>query len=466
MDESVDHGTLFLGCISIVCTEEELTELFSQHGTVVIVRIQRCSKTGTSLGYGFLTMSSEAEAERCIRELNGVCMRGRTMKVRKAGYGLTADGNNCTPVAKNPASRLFNFEAPTYTVHFKFRFTHPSCSINEVIMRNIFGSCGPINDVAIRKLSRDRATGLGCGYGFIHYADNEEGLKSALGVLATMKQITICNSDTQAYPTVYNLEASNNLLKHLQYLGVEPPSSPAVTDPPVVASAVAPPMRRNPHHQHSQHGYPKPKAKQNHLGAWQRGGRISAGGYNHGVPRGSAPRVAAPRHPVGLAQLVHLGEQSSLPPRPVSVAGVPRDWYGQHSQPAHDERVRHFPPASFHPHQQLPRHPPRPYVPQDYLNEQQSVCSSHAHGFVQYGGAVGESTPVRQSGPDPRFEPDRFFVDSEPDAASTSACFSNPEAVQLRSGDDSQGRYAQYFRDLNDDHAPRHQHTGGGHGTF
>lgn len=230
--------TLFVGSISITCTDDDIREIFSEYGTVVVVRIQRCSKTGTSLGYGFLAMSSPEEAAMCLQHINDKYLFGRYIKVRKAGYGLDADGKNCAPTPKSKSSELnyFNIESPTYTVHFKFRCTHPSCAISELMMREIFEICGPIRDVAIRKVSIDKNTGLSCGYGFIHYLDNEEGLNAALAVLKTKSHISVCNGD-QEFPTEYAVEASNNLQKHLEFLGIELPAAPKLSSSIVSSSS-------------------------------------------------------------------------------------------------------------------------------------------------------------------------------------------------------------------------------------
>jgi len=219
--------TLFIGNISITCTEKNIHEIFSEYGTVVVVRIQRCSKTGTSLGYGFLAMSCEEEAVQCLQHLHDKYLFGRYLKVRRAGYGLDADGNNCTSAPKSKSSELnfFNIESPTYTVHFKFHCSHPSCTISELMIRDIFEDCGPIRDVAIRKVSADKVSGLLCGYGFLHYLDDEDGLNAALAVLKTKAYLVICCS-TEDHPTEYSLEASNNLQKHLAYMGIELPATP------------------------------------------------------------------------------------------------------------------------------------------------------------------------------------------------------------------------------------------------
>jgi RNA recognition motif-containing protein len=64
--------------------EIELVEMFSAHGTVNTVTIVTDKNTGESKGYGFITMTDDAGAERAIQELHGIQIDGRTLNVRFA----------------------------------------------------------------------------------------------------------------------------------------------------------------------------------------------------------------------------------------------------------------------------------------------------------------------------------------------------------------------------------------------
>ena len=56
---------LFIGNISYSVTEEQLRELFSNYGSVTEVKLIE------GKGFGFVEMSSQAEAERVREALNG-----------------------------------------------------------------------------------------------------------------------------------------------------------------------------------------------------------------------------------------------------------------------------------------------------------------------------------------------------------------------------------------------------------
>jgi RNA recognition motif-containing protein len=73
------HGSkLFIGNISYSVSDQQLKDLFSQHGTVVDLRI-----IGDK-GFGFVEMSSQSEAENAKNALDGFNMDGRNLRVDEA----------------------------------------------------------------------------------------------------------------------------------------------------------------------------------------------------------------------------------------------------------------------------------------------------------------------------------------------------------------------------------------------
>jgi RNA recognition motif-containing protein len=75
---------LYVGGLPYSATEQQLNELFGAHGTVASVRIISDKFTGQSRGFGFVEMSSDAEAKAAITALNGTDMGGRTLTVNEA----------------------------------------------------------------------------------------------------------------------------------------------------------------------------------------------------------------------------------------------------------------------------------------------------------------------------------------------------------------------------------------------
>ena len=75
---------IYVGGLPYSATEQELSDLFGRHGAVASARIITDKFTGQSRGFGFVEMSSDAEAQAAITALNGAEMGGRTLTVNEA----------------------------------------------------------------------------------------------------------------------------------------------------------------------------------------------------------------------------------------------------------------------------------------------------------------------------------------------------------------------------------------------
>ena len=69
---------------SFQTTEDSLSELFGQHGSVNSVAIITDRITGRSRGFGFVEMSDAGEGKSAMDALNGHELDGRTLKVNEA----------------------------------------------------------------------------------------------------------------------------------------------------------------------------------------------------------------------------------------------------------------------------------------------------------------------------------------------------------------------------------------------
>lgn len=75
---------LYVGNLPYSATEEALTAKFADCGRVESARLIVDRDTGQSKGFGFVEMSSAAEAQAAIDALNGTDYDGRPMKVNEA----------------------------------------------------------------------------------------------------------------------------------------------------------------------------------------------------------------------------------------------------------------------------------------------------------------------------------------------------------------------------------------------
>ena len=75
---------LFVGKLPYSYRDGELTELFSQAGTVTFAQVISDRDTGRSKGFGFVEMSSDEEAAKAIEVFDGHAINGMNLAVNEA----------------------------------------------------------------------------------------------------------------------------------------------------------------------------------------------------------------------------------------------------------------------------------------------------------------------------------------------------------------------------------------------
>lgn len=75
---------LYVGNLSYSVTDEDLKELFSKIGEVASAKVITDAASGRSKGFGFVEMTSEADAAKAITELNGQSFQERALTVSEA----------------------------------------------------------------------------------------------------------------------------------------------------------------------------------------------------------------------------------------------------------------------------------------------------------------------------------------------------------------------------------------------
>ena len=79
MDIRIDVGNL-----NKSTTQEELTTLFTQAGTVNSVEVVMDKGTGTSKGFAFVSMANQEDADQAITKFNAYELGGNALKVNAA----------------------------------------------------------------------------------------------------------------------------------------------------------------------------------------------------------------------------------------------------------------------------------------------------------------------------------------------------------------------------------------------
>lgn len=75
---------LFVGNIAWSATDDQLKELFSQHGEIEDAVILKDKFSGRSRGFGFVTFVNDADADKAIEALNDYELEGRKIGVSEA----------------------------------------------------------------------------------------------------------------------------------------------------------------------------------------------------------------------------------------------------------------------------------------------------------------------------------------------------------------------------------------------
>ncbi|MFB2896860.1 RNA recognition motif domain-containing protein [Aerosakkonemataceae cyanobacterium BLCC-F50] len=76
--------SIYVGNLSYQVTQDDLTHVFAEYGTVKRVQLPTDRETGRLRGFGFVEMGTEAEETAAIEALDGAEWMGRDLKVNKA----------------------------------------------------------------------------------------------------------------------------------------------------------------------------------------------------------------------------------------------------------------------------------------------------------------------------------------------------------------------------------------------
>jgi RNA recognition motif-containing protein len=76
--------TIYVGNLSYQATEDDLSSVFAEYGTVKRVVLPTDRETGRMRGFAFVEMTEDAQEDAAITELDGAEWMGRQLRVNKA----------------------------------------------------------------------------------------------------------------------------------------------------------------------------------------------------------------------------------------------------------------------------------------------------------------------------------------------------------------------------------------------
>lgn len=86
--------SIYVGNLSYTATQEDLEAVFAEYGSVKQVYLPVDRETGRKRGFGFVEMSTDAEEDAAIADLDGAEWMGRQLKVNKARPREAMGGGN------------------------------------------------------------------------------------------------------------------------------------------------------------------------------------------------------------------------------------------------------------------------------------------------------------------------------------------------------------------------------------
>jgi RNA recognition motif-containing protein len=87
---------IYVGNLPFTATEDQLRQLFTDHGTVESVNVVTDRQTGRSRGFGFVEMAA-TEADAAISALNGTTLGDRSLNVNEARPRRNGSGSDNRP---------------------------------------------------------------------------------------------------------------------------------------------------------------------------------------------------------------------------------------------------------------------------------------------------------------------------------------------------------------------------------
>lgn len=198
--DAIKGAHLYVSGLPINMTQQDLEDLFSPYGKIIMSRILSDSTTGLSKGVGFIRYDQRTEAERAIKELNGSVPK---RAIEPITVKFASNPNNLNKVIPPPIAAYLTpqtarrFGGPIHHSAGRFRYSPladlppnamlPGNAVNgsgwcifvynlppeteENVLWQLFGPFGAVQNV---KIIRDLQTNKCKGFGFVTMTNYDE----------------------------------------------------------------------------------------------------------------------------------------------------------------------------------------------------------------------------------------------------------------------------------------------------
>ncbi|XP_047312202.1 28 kDa ribonucleoprotein, chloroplastic-like [Impatiens glandulifera] len=162
--EPSEDAKVFVGNLSYDVDSEKLAQLFDQAGVVEVAEVIYNRETDQSRGFGFVTMSSVAEAEKAVEMFNRYEIDGRLLTVNKAAPRGSKPER--APRSSFPSSGS-SFGQPSNKIYVG----NLPWSVDSDRLQQVFSKYGKVLDA---RVVIDRETGRSRGFGFVSMSNEDE----------------------------------------------------------------------------------------------------------------------------------------------------------------------------------------------------------------------------------------------------------------------------------------------------
>lgn len=170
-------SSLFVGDLSMFCTEVELEQVFAPYGELLEIKIMRNEETNRNLSYGFIKFATVACANAALEELNGFILCGRPLRIGWAAYksrknarqqqqqqggggGRGSSGEGLGEgMSGTTGGQQFNKQPnalETSPVHVSYISYKLDRLVTEESLREVFDQFGTVIDTSIKKSQIDQ----------------------------------------------------------------------------------------------------------------------------------------------------------------------------------------------------------------------------------------------------------------------------------------------------------------------
>ncbi|KAJ6841383.1 RNA-binding protein CP33, chloroplastic [Iris pallida] len=167
-----DSGRLYVGNLPYTMTPSQLSDIFSQAGTVNTVEIVYDRVTNRSRGFAFVTMANTEEANKAIRMFNGSQVGGRTVKVNFPEVPRGGEREVMGPRTRSVSRGYIDSPYKVYAGNLGWTLTSEA-------LKDAFSMQPGLLDA---KVIYERDSGRSRGYGFVSFSSAEDA-QSAIEAL-------------------------------------------------------------------------------------------------------------------------------------------------------------------------------------------------------------------------------------------------------------------------------------------